>query len=55
MGEPTKMKRTYKCPHEEFTVNGSDQQVYCRQCKSLIYSVEETTKQEMSLNYDKQQ
>jgi len=52
------MKQSYKCPHEEFEVYGSNQEVYCRECKSLVYSdkdKKEIKKQEMSLNKDKQQ
>ncbi len=44
------MKHTYKCPHEEFEVYGSHQRVYCRQCKSIVFSVEETKRQEKELN-----
>ncbi len=48
------MKRTFICPHEEFEVLGCGQQVYCRQCKSIIFSEEETHREEMQLNRDKQ-
>lgn len=49
------MKETYKCPHgTSEALIGSDHECYCNQCKSIIYSEEETIKQEMSLNKDKQ-
>lgn len=42
-----KMK-TFKCPHNEFQAIGEE--AYCRQCKCLIFSVEETKRREMKLN-----
>ena len=37
----------FKCPHNEFQAIGDE--AYCRQCKSLIFSVEETKRREMKL------
>lgn len=48
------MKKTFKCPHIEIEVFGCDQEVYCKQCKSLIFSVEETERQERIINKNKQ-
>lgn len=48
------MKRTFTCPHEELEVFIGDPKVYCRQCKSIIFSEEETHTKEMQLNKDKQ-
>lgn len=49
------MKETFSCPHgTSEALIGSDHECYCNQCKSIIDSIEEITKQEMSLNKDKQ-
>lgn len=39
--------RSFKCPHNEFQAIGDE--IYCRKCKSLIFSVEETTRREIKL------
>ncbi|RLG09562.1 hypothetical protein DRN73_09695 [Candidatus Pacearchaeota archaeon] len=38
----------FKCPHNELQANCEE--VYCRKCKSLIFSIEETKRREMKLN-----
>lgn len=49
------MKQTFTCPHGTTeALIGLEHEYYCRQCKSIVYSVQETKEQEMSLNYDKQ-
>lgn len=40
--------KTFKCPHNEFQAIGDE--AYCRQCRSLIFSIEETKIREMKLN-----
>jgi hypothetical protein len=37
----------FSCPHNEFQAICNE--VYCRQCKCLIFSEEETTRREMKL------
>ena len=49
------MRENYKCPHGTTTLLiGSHHGVYCPECKMWLFSKEETTKREMSLNKDKQ-
>ena len=45
------MKETYKCPHGiSEALIGSEHECYCGQCKSIVYSVEETSKLVILLN-----
>ena len=44
------MKHTFSCPHMKIELFGRNQEVYCRKCKSLIFSEEETKRREMKLN-----
>lgn len=49
------MTQTFTCPHGTTEVlNGSDNEYYCRECKSLIFTKEETTRQERELVIFKQ-
>jgi Zn finger protein HypA/HybF involved in hydrogenase expression len=43
------MKHIYKCQHISFEVYGNEQEVYCRRCKSFIFSIEETEKLELRI------
>ena len=44
-------KETFTCPHgTSYALIGSDHEYYCRECKSLIFSKEETEKEEVKLN-----
>jgi len=38
----------FKCPHNKF--QSISDEAYCRECKSFIFSIEETTRREMKLN-----
>lgn len=39
--------QTFICPHSE--LHALCKEIYCRQCRSLIFSIEETKKREMKL------
>lgn len=40
--------KTFKCPHNE--IKADCEEVYCRQCNSLIFSIEETKRREIKLS-----
>jgi hypothetical protein len=44
--------RTYICEHmkEGIEISGCNQDVFCRQCKSFLFSQEEIERAEMKLN-----
>jgi len=46
--------RTYICEHmkEGIEISGCNQDVFCRQCKSFLFSQEEIKREEMKLNKD---
>jgi len=43
------MKKTYKCPHNEFEVYGNCIEVYCRLCNSMLFSIERTNSEEFKI------